>query len=107
MEVKRKLIVSAVGVLAVAAVGTGIAYAQTGPGPTDTTPPGATNGPNAQQGDQNGHETPDANEPPEAKGKEAEPANDPEPGHEDPDGVNVDHTPPGEQPEPESPGAAG
>lgn len=43
-------------------------------------------------------ETPDPGEATQVT--EAEPANDPEPNHQDPNGVNVDHTPAGEQPEP-------
>jgi hypothetical protein len=41
------------------------------------------------------------------KAPETESAKDPEPGHEDPNGANVDHTPAGEAPEPAAPNAQG
>jgi hypothetical protein len=90
MDIKRKLLAGAVGLLAFGGIGTGIAYAQSSPSP-DTKAPAAET-----------QEKPDGAA---AKGEAAEPANDPEPGHEDPDGANVDHTPAGEQPEPEAPSA--
>jgi len=46
-------------------------------------------------------ETPD--QPGEAQKAESEPANDPEPNHQDPNGANVDHTPAGESRRPRRP----
>jgi len=50
-------------------------------------------------------ETPDQSG--EAQTAESEPANDPEPGHQDPNGANVDHTPAGESPESQAADAQG
>ena len=61
-------------------------------GNTDFTPPGEK------------AEAPDAAG--EATTAESEPANDPEPGHQDPNGANVDHTPAGETPEAETAASA-
>jgi hypothetical protein len=123
MSIKRKLIVSAAGLFALGGIGTGVAFARSTSNPSHTKAPTAkttvADTDNVQQGDQNAPDTPAADaapngqqapeingqEAPEAKGQETEPANDPEPGHQDPNGVNVDHTPAGEQPEPEAPGA--
>lgn len=109
MDLKRKLVIGAAGLVALSGIGTGVAFAQSSPDPSppkaEATVPDTDN---VQQGNPNGPETPDANAAPEAKGAEAaEPANDPDPGHQDPDGANVDYTPAGEQPEPATPGAQG
>jgi hypothetical protein len=101
MELKRKILIPAVGLLAVAGIGTGVAVAQSGSDSTSPPTDSTQVQPGAQPGQPEGAETKDEKgEKEEKDGKEAEEPNDPEPGHEDPDGVNVDHTPAGEQPEP-------
>jgi hypothetical protein len=88
MELTRKIAVPAIGLLAVAGIGTGVAVAQSG---TDSTNP-PTDSTQVQPGGQAGqHDGADATDEKgdkeEKDGKEA-------------DTANEDHTPAGEQPEP-------
>jgi hypothetical protein len=50
MHLKRKLVVPVLGLLAVGGIGTGVAVAQSGPGPDSTNPPAG--GTQVEQGDQ-------------------------------------------------------
>jgi hypothetical protein len=77
MQVKKRIAVAALGVLALGGVGAGVAFAATSPStnitdtatPGDTTDtPGATDGDNVQEGDQTGPDTPGAAETPDTPG---------------------------------------
>lgn len=72
MELKRRIVVPAVGLLAVAGIGTGVAVAQSGGGPDDSKPPTADST-RVEQADQPGdQEGPDDHE---EKGKEEKDGN--------------------------------
>jgi hypothetical protein len=54
MEIKRKIVIPAVGLLAVAGIGTGVAVAQSGDSGPDNQNPPAANTTEVEQGDQDG-----------------------------------------------------
>ena len=98
MGIKHKLVVGAAGLLVVGGVGTGIAYAQAGPGPSGTGSPAVTGTTGDPQHVAQADDGPDQPGDKEQSG-EVESTSDADGGHQDPDGVNVQFTPAGEQPE--------
>jgi hypothetical protein len=88
MELKRRIVIPAVGLLAVAGIGTGVAVAQSGSDSTNPPADGTQVQPGGQAGQHDGADAKDEKGDKEEKdGKEA-------------DTANEDHTPAGEQPEP-------
>jgi hypothetical protein len=98
IKFKHKATIAVCSILGLGSLGIGTALAQVSPGPSPTpnpsvqAPPAVTPAPAAPADAGPDTETGAAAEKPEAP--EAGGAN-----HQDPDGVNVDYTPPGEAPE--------